>query len=202
MFGNAIGFPILTFDEAKLAPSWGYVFDARWIEPFESVVSILWKLVWINRLAGHSVVTHVARNSVDPYIGIGTTLTELDGKYLASVLGVRLKVVRQSVPNPISRRAASPVLRYCVHCMARGYHSVLHQFDGVQRCPIHFTLLETHCRRCGAQNNYRIDARILDAPFKCPDCRRPYASSWSSFTRCGRLHVKARAAVTRASIGG
>lgn len=86
MFGNAIGFPILTFDEAKLAPSWGYVFDARWLEPFESVVSILWKLVWINRLAGHSVVTHVARNSVNPYIGIGTTLTELDGKYLASVL--------------------------------------------------------------------------------------------------------------------
>lgn len=196
-----MNFPILTFDEAKLAPSWGYVFDARWLDPCESMVSMLWKLVWINRLAGHSVVTHVARRSVDPYVGIGTTLLEIDGKYLASVLCVRLKAVRQSVPNPISRRTASPVLRFCVHCMARGYHSAVHQFEGVHRCPIHATFLETHCRNCGAQNDYRIDARILDAPFKCPSCRRPYAPSWSSFTRCRRLRVRERAAVTRAFIG-
>jgi len=76
-----MNFPILTFDEAKLAPSWGYVFDARWLDPCESMVSMLWKLVWINRLAGHSVVTHVARRSVDPYVGIGTTLLEIDGKW-------------------------------------------------------------------------------------------------------------------------
>ena len=45
-------FPILTFDTVKLAPSWGCVFDPGWLDPYESVVSMLWKFVWMNRLAG------------------------------------------------------------------------------------------------------------------------------------------------------
>ena len=35
--------PILTFDKAALRPSLGYVFDARWLDPYESLVSMLWK---------------------------------------------------------------------------------------------------------------------------------------------------------------
>ena len=38
----ALAFPILTFDTTKLTPTWGYVFDPRWFDPYESVVSILW----------------------------------------------------------------------------------------------------------------------------------------------------------------
>ncbi len=29
----ALAFPILTFDATKLAPTWGYVFDRRWLDP-------------------------------------------------------------------------------------------------------------------------------------------------------------------------
>ncbi|CAJ3886589.1 Uncharacterised protein [Burkholderia pseudomallei] len=35
--------PILTLDEQKLSPSMGYVFNKRWLDPCESLVSILWK---------------------------------------------------------------------------------------------------------------------------------------------------------------
>lgn len=34
--------PILTFDERKLSPSFGYFFDARWLAPYESIVGVLW----------------------------------------------------------------------------------------------------------------------------------------------------------------
>lgn len=196
-----MNFPILTFDVAKLTPSWGYVFDARWLDPYESVVSMLWKLIWMNRLAGHAVVGHIARRSVDPYAGIGITHEEINGRYLATALGVRLKTVRQSIANPISRHEPNSVLRYCVRCMARGYHSAVHQLDNVTRCPIHATLLESCCRNCGVASDYRIDARMLDAPFKCPNCRGAYSPSWSSFTRCRRLQVHERTAVTRTFIG-
>ena len=52
-----------------------------------------------------------------------------------------------------------------------------------------------------AASDYRIDARMLDAPFECPNCRRSYSPSWSSFTRCRRLQAHERTAVTRTFIG-
>jgi hypothetical protein len=30
--------PILTFDEHQLTPAYGYVFNATWIDPYESIV--------------------------------------------------------------------------------------------------------------------------------------------------------------------
>lgn len=31
---------IMLFDERKLTPSFGYVFDRKWLDPYESIVSI------------------------------------------------------------------------------------------------------------------------------------------------------------------
>jgi hypothetical protein len=56
--------PILTFDERKLTPSFGYFFDARWLEPYESIVGVLWKFACMNGLAGHVVVTQLCRQPV------------------------------------------------------------------------------------------------------------------------------------------
>lgn len=58
--------PILTFDERVLSPRFGYVFHRRWLDPYESVVGMLWKFVRMNRLAGHAVVTQICRQHVDP----------------------------------------------------------------------------------------------------------------------------------------
>lgn len=44
--------PILTLDEQKLTPSMGYVFNKRWLDPCESLVSILWKFEKVNPLRG------------------------------------------------------------------------------------------------------------------------------------------------------
>jgi hypothetical protein len=77
-----MNFPILTFDEAKLAPSWGYVFVARWLEPCESVVSMLLKLVWINRLAGHSAIR--SQSGIPTYSESGAAvLRALHGPWLS-----------------------------------------------------------------------------------------------------------------------
>ena len=168
-------FPILTFDTTKLAPTWGYVFDSRWLDPYESVVSILWKFVWMNRLAGHAVVKHVAIHNVDPYAGIAISAREINTKYLAHALRIRLQTVRESIPDPIPGRGLQSVLRYCKRCTARGYHSVVHQFGNALLCPIHRTKLETQWRKCGATSDYRIDAKLLDAPFRCANCRQPTA---------------------------
>ena len=97
-------FPILTFDVNKLTPSFGYVFDGRWLDPYESVVSILWKFVWMNRLAGHEVVERIARHTVDPYAGMQATLQDINAKYLARTLRIRCQTVREAIPLQTSLR--------------------------------------------------------------------------------------------------
>ena len=194
-------FPILTFDVNKLTPSFGYVFDGRWLDPYESVVSILWKFVWMNRLAGHEVVERIARHTVDPYAGMQATLQDINAKYLARTLRIRCQTVREAIPLQTSLRSFSPELRYCSRCMARGYHSVLHQFGRLSECPIHARPLESRCRHCGKGSAYRIDAQMLDAPFKCPHCRVPYSPSWSRFAKRSALGKHERMVLIRAYIG-
>jgi hypothetical protein len=139
-------FPILTFDVNQLTPSFGYVFDARWLDPYESVVSILWKFVWMNRLASHEVVERIACQTVDPYAGMPATPQNINAQYLARTLRIRRQTVREAISLQSSLRSFSPELRYCSRCMARGYHSVLHQFGRLLICPLHARPLESRCR--------------------------------------------------------
>lgn len=194
-------FPILPFDVNKLTPSFGYVFDGRWLDPYESVVSILWKFIWMNRLAGHEVVERIARHTVDPYAGMQATPEDIDDKYLARTLRIRRQKVREAIPLQSSLRSLSAHLRYCSRCMARGYHSVLHQFGRLSECPIHARPLESSCAHCGQSRAYRIDAQMLDGPFKCPHCRMPYSPSWSRFATRRALEKRERIALIRAYIG-
>jgi hypothetical protein len=113
---SAATFPILTFDEATLSPSLGYVFDPQWLDPYESVVSMLWKLAWMNRLTGHVVVGHIAKRPVDPYEGIAATPAELDIRHIARALGVPLKTVRTALQRPGWRRGVpSPAVLPSLH---------------------------------------------------------------------------------------
>ena len=57
--------PIMLFDERALRPSFGYVFDPKWLDPFESIVSILWKLARMNRLSGQAITTQLAKSDID-----------------------------------------------------------------------------------------------------------------------------------------
>ncbi len=198
---SVLAFPILTFDVTKLNPSFGYVFDARWLDPYESVVSILWKFVWMNGLAGHEVVERIASHTVDPYDGIEATPEDINRQYLAHVLRIRRQTVREAIPVQSSLRPFNSELRFCSWCMSRGYHSVLHQFGLMLTCPIHARPLESRCRHCGQTSSYRIDAQLLDAPFRCPHCRVPYSASWTWFAKRGALGQRERMALIRAYIG-
>jgi hypothetical protein len=92
--------PILTFDERKLTPSFGYFFDARWHEPYESIVGVLWKFARMNGLAGHVVVTQLCRQPVDPYLGIPATPMGVDVRGLARLFGLTQKALRAGLGRP------------------------------------------------------------------------------------------------------
>ena len=84
--------PILMFDQDALSPRFGYVFHRRWVQPYESVVGILWKFARMNLLSGATLVTHLRAEPLDPYEGVGPA--EVDLKAVARMLGVTQRSVR------------------------------------------------------------------------------------------------------------
>jgi len=190
--------PIMLYNEQALTPSFGYVFDPKWLDPYESIVSILWKLVRMNRLSGHMVVTQLARESgIDPYVGIAASRSEVDIRRLHQALGLQLKIVRGSFSSSALNNINNPNFRYCRKCLCRGYHGVMHQLEMVTTCPVHECLLEDVCGECGARMPYRINAHLLDAPYRCGSCRKLYASCHPAIANRRPLGRKARTAITR-----
>ncbi|REE67011.1 hypothetical protein A8990_14520 [Paenibacillus taihuensis] len=75
-------------------------------------------------------------------------------------------------------------LRWCRQCMSVGYHSWLHQFSLIKRCPIHMTELITQCPTCNKSIPFLISDTSLGNPFTCK-CGNKLAdfagSQWSTW---------------------
>lgn len=190
--------PILTFEEGALSPSLGYVFNAKWVEPYESILGILWKFARVNALPGHLLVPQLTPHVVDPYTGLTPNTGEVPVRRVAKQLGILQKTVRASLAPQRAILAQSPVLRYCRRCLNRGYHGIIHHRLGADQCPIHGDWLEEVCRNCDKRMDYRLNAFLLDAPFRCGHCRQPIGQ-WH-YNSHRPLKKVDRIAVTRAAI--
>ena len=190
--------PILTLDEHVLGPRLEYVFQRKWLQPYESMVGMLWKFAHMNRLPGLLVASQLSGQLIDPYEGI--VPADIDVKRVARLLGIPRHIVGESLCH--AENDTSKFLRFCPCCVSSAYHSRLFQLERLARCPIHGEALRDVCRHCGRQAPYKLDAVLLDAPFRCKYCRSwysPLGYAPQAFDRC--LAPKARAAVTRAAIG-
>jgi TniQ len=192
-----LSFPILTLDESKLAPALGYLFNSKWLDPYESLISILWKFEKANALPG-IVVARLIRPDIDPDDGFAPQLGEVDVGRLHDVLGLPTKALRAALLERTERRRRySDVFRHCRHCIARGYHSVLHQIESVTHCPAHRCGLESMCRRCGRQAPYYVGVQLLEAPYRCPYCReRSGGQGWRP-SKARPMQLEQRRAFTR-----
>src|SRR3982751_1751665 len=101
--------PILTLDERVLSPRFGYVFQAHWLQPYESIVGMLWKFVRANRLSGAAVVAQIGFGGTDPYEGLEPTSKQVDCRVVARLLHVK----RSSVLAGMARQRGFASLRYC-----------------------------------------------------------------------------------------
>ena len=89
--------PIMLFDEHQLAPSFGYFFNPKWVSPYESIVSMLWKFERANALAGHVLITQFAKDTNDSSEGIGGCPSEVTLGKVQRLLGIPLRIVRASL---------------------------------------------------------------------------------------------------------
>ena len=193
--------PIMLFDERKLKPSFGYIFDRGWLHPHESIVSILWKLARQNRLPGNLVAAQIGTKTVDPYEGTTPYETDLNVYELRKLLRVPLKAVRESLIPEALQPFTSASLRYCKSCLAMGYHSVVDQLNRVGDCPIHESELKGTYDKCGSRTPYQLNALVLDAPYRCSCCRAAFTYKLPSLSKTKPLPLEARTPVTRARLG-
>jgi len=189
-------FPILTLDEGRLTPSLGYLFNQRWIEPYESLVSILWKFEKANALPGH-VVARLLGADIDPYEGVVPQLGLIDLRRLHETLAVPIQTLRLALVQPTQRRRYSSVFRHCHKCMLDGYHGVLHQVEHITSCPAHRRPLETACRRCGYEAPFRVNIRLLESPYRCAHCHASYGGERWSPEHIRPMKAEARKSITR-----
>jgi predicted RNA-binding Zn-ribbon protein involved in translation (DUF1610 family) len=192
-------FPILTLEERSLTPALGYVFNRKWLEPYESIVSILWKFKTANALPGYALARLMGPR-VDPYEGVVPKVEAIDFERLRSTLGLPAKVVRAALLPALQHRPRSESLRYCRRCIAGGYHSALYQIERIAVCPAHSMPLESACRKCGYEAPYLLNVRLLETPYRCANCGARYASKKWSPDRLQPMSWEDRRAITRAYI--
>jgi hypothetical protein len=192
--------PIMLCDQRKLTPSFGYVFDPRWLDLHDSLLSILWKFIKMNSVSGHLIVMQLAKTDVDPYEGIAVCKFEIDMQRLHVDLGLSLKVIRESITPNLLGNATCPNFRFCRRCLNRGYHGTAYQFESVIRCPLHGDILETRCRSCGMSTAYHLNVSILNSPFRCKYCSNLYGTNTPNFIHKSTFKRISRRAITRTRI--
>lgn len=143
------------------------------IDPYESLVSVLWKFQKANALSG-KVVANLMGPDIDPYEGIVPELGVVDIDRLHGALCLPKTTLRDALLAPTEPQRFSATFRHCRRCIAHGYHSVVHQVETVYRCPAHRDALESACRGCGYKAPYRVNVQLLETPYRCSQCRESY----------------------------
>jgi hypothetical protein len=193
--------PILVFDRQAIQPQLGYCFDHRWIDPGESLVTILWKFARANAIAGHTLAEKVSASDIDPYEGILPLREVVDWQWLHREHRIPRMVLRESLVGESRRHALHAELRYCRYCLNRGYLATIFMLAGVRRCPIHDETLAEACRFCGFRIPLRLNALLLDGPFVCPVCRGRLAGQIPTLSRHKPMAMAARIRITRRRVG-
>lgn len=160
-------FPILTFDEWQLRLALGSFFKIEWLMPGESLVSILWKFARANALPGQ-VLLELIRSEVCE--GVVPLRNAFDLTQLGRLIRLPRNVLTKSLLDVTRGQRYVEAFRYCRHCAAHGYHSVLHQLTEEHSCPAHQQSLETRCLECLHEMPFIVSSRVIDAPFRCVWC--------------------------------
>lgn len=148
----------------------------EWVQPLESLWSILSKWQFVNRLPYSTIANAILARSAETS-SQGVDLRSLDQfrlDALAEHSGVSPNTLASAACSPSANSRmiefASQYLRYCAACMADGFHAVLFQFHPIHFCPIHHLPLRDTCTSCRNKIPYRIDAGFAAHPFACPHC--------------------------------
>lgn len=145
--------------------------------PFESSLSVLWRLGWRNCLRSAQIKRLFSDRGGYPTTGSIINSSWLSTAKVHALTGWNLPSAEElrfanAFSNDINIWTIS-LLRYCPLCLEIGFHSFLHQLDGISCCPLHRIALEIRCQFCKKHlPYYRHAPDVYDHPYVCA-CGQP-----------------------------
>jgi hypothetical protein len=144
------------------------IWRKEWTQEYETPWSIFEKVSLANLAARNVILREFGSNDVKKLKStIGNiwreffTLEGFDEEILTYVLGFNLKYLNNQTINkiigPLQKYHQWPDfwfrshLRWCQHCLSTGFHSWLHQFILIDKCPYHEVAMIEECPNCSKQ---------------------------------------------------
>jgi hypothetical protein len=157
-----------------------HVWTSEWTLPHESAFIVLQKYAWANLAGSGTIARKLFGKKYDSHTAANREL--FGGEWIApSTLklpeGMSLDGRAHLINLPWMRLLCETrVLRFCVRCLAEGYHSLFFQIEALKCCPIHQEPLQSRCPHCcRATPPLALWAPTFERPFCCIGCSRPLA---------------------------
>lgn len=150
--------------------------------PYESSLSVLWRLGWRNAIGATQIAQICRDKSVfNPNVSFYTS-NWIDSEYFADQTGWHLpQREEQSMTDVFDGMVDawfSYTLRICPICVQDGYHSVWFQFHPLVRCPMHCCELLNSCQYCGAKlGSFFPSKNLLRRSYHCNFCSNPISGA-------------------------
>lgn len=163
-------------EEMKLSHCW----MDFWVSPYESAFSLLSKYTYLNALRTPDIGREFVRKKLGKISAQNNPInfcllqpTHLDQEKMSLAMRLDMGAISYSfIPDGIkpSSIPVSEFLRFCPTCLKIGYHSVAHQFELLDVCPIHHIKIQSNCMNCNGAIQYRLNSTVFAKPFCCPHC--------------------------------
>ncbi|MFS0672583.1 hypothetical protein [Ornithinibacillus sp. 179-J 7C1 HS] len=168
----------LTFPNRNSKQS-SYTWNPSWIGLFESPWSILKKFQEVNSLNTRELneVLAIEGFKTDKRVslyGLGQLDRNLTKQALQFDLIQENKLLLHKLLSPlynfkgdIEQRFLRQHLTFCPACLVNKYHSLLHQFLFIHKCPFHSIELLNDCPQCNQRIPFELDDTYYKSPFVC-----------------------------------
>lgn len=135
--------------------------DPTWVNPFESPWSIIEKMKYANAITSLDIVRRFGTRSPGGKLNNQRRgllkFNGIDHPHLSKSTGSSLikhtEYYLNKMSGMFSRIDTNHLLRkeftFCDECLSMGYHSLLHQFIFINKCPFHLISLNKRCKYCG-----------------------------------------------------
>lgn len=143
------------------------------IRPYESLWSIVHRLIWLNRPLASELnrfleinIDNVrSKNSISLLSGHKFVFQKIEAIITDCVhTQWEHSVLRDSLADISSK------FQYCQTCLSYGYHSIMFCYPGIEYCPIHGDSLASTCRCCGRTIDAHLSLVTLEHPYACSFC--------------------------------
>lgn len=155
--------------------------DPAWPAPFESLWSVVGKVVALNNISWHELTTLIKRRDLGSVQGvfIDSAHTEwIDFSRFGALLGVAPSRLMQGCWDRLglATPGSGSAIRICPQCWgANLYHCIFFNLSALSECPWHKCALSSACSGCSSPISFSIRNRNDLPPARfCARCRRAF----------------------------